>query len=338
MLKNRVMLLVTALLLVLFYIFYLDYFSYYLLFYALFVLAASLALFLLGAFFVRYEITLHDGSAKRAEPFYFDFYAENRLRLPVVGVCADMEFLNLFTGEKGKDQVRCLPGFKKSVTRVKQQSAHCGMVRCTLKKVKTFDLLGIFAFRRHAGQTAQMLVLPDTMLLNSEVELENPNAAQKKTASGGNPYGGYEIRGYRPGDSLRNIHWKLSAKLNDYFVKEFNDTAPGSTRLLMGYCETLEGMDNTVAFFLAFAAQMVEMRHVFSAVYLDGEKNTKEYPIETSDDIYGFLCAFLSIPYQNAPADPFTAYYDRQNMRLFRAREDGLYDVDREWLIEGLYV
>lgn len=34
-----------------------------------------------------------------------------------------------------------------------------------------------------------------------------------------------EIREYRPGDRLQRIHWKLSAKLDDLFVKELSNTS-----------------------------------------------------------------------------------------------------------------
>jgi hypothetical protein len=249
-----------------------------------------------------------------------------------------MEFENKFTGERTKNRIFCLPGLKKRSVRIRQSAPHCGLVVCTLKKVKLFDLLGVFALRKRAGKTAQVLVLPQNILLNSELELEHPLMAQRKTASGGNPYGGYEIREYRPGDSLRNIHWKLSAKLNDYFVKEYNDTKPGTTMIFMSYAKDAAAMDQVVSFFCAFAAQMMEMRQSFSAMYLNKEGSPAEHFIETSNDLYDFLCAFLSVPFVGVQEDPFATYDPGKGRRLFCAREDGLFDMDRDCLIEGLYL
>ncbi len=45
-------------------------------------------------------------------------------------------------------------------------------------------------------------------------------SAIQETVPGDDPGETYDIREYQPGDSIRQIHWKLSGKLDDIMIRE----------------------------------------------------------------------------------------------------------------------
>ncbi len=99
-------------------------------------------------------------------------------------------------------------------------TGHCGVVTCGVERVRVYDYLGLFRLpRRWVGQT-EMLVLP-----RPYPPERLPNLAQLQVLSyHAKPGGGYaevhELRDYRPGDSLREVHWKLTAKVDHPIVRE----------------------------------------------------------------------------------------------------------------------
>ena len=99
-------------------------------------------------------------------------------------------------------------------------TGHCGVVTCRVERARVYDYLGLFGLpRRWMGQT-ETLVLP-----RPDPPERLPNLAQLQVLSyHAKPGGGYaevhELRGYRPGDSLREVHWKLTAKVDHPIVRE----------------------------------------------------------------------------------------------------------------------
>ncbi len=108
-------------------------------------------------------------------------------------------------------------------TLVNQESIpteHCGTLYITPSRVYVYDYLGLFRLRVRNPAHATVLVRP------VPVAVENPPDMSRYTASAWvpKPGGGYaenhELRLYRPGDNLRQLHWKLTAKTGKLIVRE----------------------------------------------------------------------------------------------------------------------
>jgi len=95
-----------------------------------------------------------------------------------------------------------------------------GPVGATYWAIGTSDPLGFFRGRRPSPDSEVALVLPRFMSLagrRQARELEAATAAPR--AGSGNELFG--IREYRPGDSLRRIHWRSSARHGELVVREY---------------------------------------------------------------------------------------------------------------------
>jgi uncharacterized protein (DUF58 family) len=109
--------------------------------------------------------------------------------------------------------------------------------------LETGDPLGLF---RHRGPTIDSelaLVLPRFTALSERLQVREleANLAAPRAGSGTEMFG---VREYRPGDPLRRIHWRSSARHGELIVREFE---PPGVQTLGIFCDpnpsTLEAAD-----------------------------------------------------------------------------------------------
>lgn len=107
-----------------------------------------------------------------------------------------------------------------SRARITVDTAHTGITRTTLVRASVMDFFGLFAFRvRVVGsRSCDTLVLPGKAVLTGIPDPWKRNGGVLVAAQGFSEQ--QEIRGYRPGDAMRSVHWKLSAKTDDVLVRE----------------------------------------------------------------------------------------------------------------------
>ena len=143
-------------------------------------------------------------------------------RLPLARVTYHMSEDNLLTGRHAGLR-RALSGASNGVVLSEPvDTSHCGLVTCTLSQPRFCDLLGLFALRPKAPPAVQLLVLPRPVEPEELPRLPQGGreSAGLRPRPGGGPGEDYDLRGYRPGDPLRTVHWKLSSKWDDLVVRE----------------------------------------------------------------------------------------------------------------------
>jgi uncharacterized protein (DUF58 family) len=87
-------------------------------------------------------------------------------------------------------------------------------------ELETSDLIGLFRHRTQAADSEVALVLPRFAPLSERVHAREVEASATAPRSGsGNELFG--VREYRPGDPLRRIHWRSSARHGELIVREY---------------------------------------------------------------------------------------------------------------------
>ena len=95
-----------------------------------------------------------------------------------------------------------------------------GVVGAAGWELETSDLIGLFRHRTWAGDSEVALVLPLFAALTERVHARELEASVTAPRSGsGNELFG--VREYRPGDPLRRIHWRSSARHGELIVREY---------------------------------------------------------------------------------------------------------------------
>lgn len=121
----------------------------------------------------------------------------------------------------GLPHIRAAGGIRMSIP-----TEHTAVIRTEIRSAYMPDFLGLFRLplrlRSHSARMKTLsqdtVILPHTKAPEGKLRMwDNSSAAMTPTTR---PSEQYEIRTYRPGDALRSVHWKLTAKVDGILVRE----------------------------------------------------------------------------------------------------------------------
>ena len=122
-------------------------------------------------------------------------------------------------------------------------SDHCGCLEIRPDQLMITDFMGAFQRRCRIDreEKAMLFILPQALREDQEIPdaqgvLPNENGDSERR--GNDAMDVSEIRSYREGDSLKLVHWKLSARWNDLMVKELLYPAEKLTWLYLNLQES----------------------------------------------------------------------------------------------------
>ena len=169
---------------------------------------------------VLLPVNLRKGESGTAE-----LTVQNPTWLPVCRLDCRVRLENQLNGEVQTVQLGCGVWPKRKETmKIALQSAWCGRISLTVEKVRLYDCFGLLGVKAESDAHGACVVQPDTFL---QTLVLSPAAAHiDDTEDYANDRPGYDlsemfqIRDYVPGDSQRQIHWKLSHKYGKLIVKD----------------------------------------------------------------------------------------------------------------------
>lgn len=168
-------------------------------------------------------------------------------RFPAPPVSGKLRLVTLSTG-KGK---RIQPGSA-------LPTDHCGAYRLRCSHFWAADYMGLIRLPVFLKENRLVLVRPIAVK-----PAEMPDMSRYlNTVTRPKPGGGYsethELRQYRPGDNLRQIHWKLSAKTGDLIVREPMEARQDAVLLTMELSGTPEILDFKLGRLLGMSSLFAE--------------------------------------------------------------------------------
>ena len=134
---------------------------------------------------------------------------QGKCPLPMPPFRGRIRLTNRITGEKRRyDPLSGIP------------AAHCGGITAKAEKLRVCDYLGLFAFPVKAREEKTILIRPTPLKVPMEADLQRYTAQSWRPKFGGGFAENHELRLYRPGDNLNQVHWKLSAKTGQLILRE----------------------------------------------------------------------------------------------------------------------
>ena len=97
---------------------------------------------------------------------------------------------------------------------------HCGGLIIAAETAFCCDLLGLWRHKLPQLSPLRVYVMPTPVPHEVPSDLAQYLAFAWKPKAGGGYSEQHELREYRPGDNLNQIHWKLSAKTGDLIIRE----------------------------------------------------------------------------------------------------------------------
>lgn len=198
--------------------------------------AVCLVFLLVRAPFCSVEMEEETVFAGRGECIRLPVKAVNRGFLPVAGLRVRIAGNVPWSGRRilhGR-----LQGMSCRVKRsfaIEFEAKHCGQARFRVAGARLSDCLGLLALPVRKKGSVSVWILPAAVPVRPD-EAEFLVNCMKMYQDGDD--GDYLVREYRPGDSPRSVHWKLTARAEELQVRDFQPE--GGLNLFLNMTEELQ--------------------------------------------------------------------------------------------------
>ena len=209
----------------LFFVFYEGYLAFFLLVCILLTPFLSLALSLPALWGLDIQI-VPPKEQWRGQPGQWQLQLTGCTPLPVSRLDLQMVQHNQWTGQEERQRKVIVGLVGKRRDALPLNTRHCGVVTIRFIRIRAEDHLGLFRFPMRPAAGASALILP-VPAPPEELPAVDLCQFQPGTGTGAWPEGeDEELRDFRPGDSLRAVHWKLSSKWDRLLVRERQGRQP----------------------------------------------------------------------------------------------------------------
>ena len=280
MIKNWLLYLMGLLGALIFYIYYFGWFSWFILILLLCMPLFSLVVSILAMVRVRLLLDVPQ-RCTRGDPAYVTLRALGSF-LPLPRCRFRLVVRSAMTGQELvlKQQA---PG--QDSWYVPLDTAHCGVLRCSLAKARIYDYLGLFGFPVRLPEAKELMVRPAPVQPEKLPNLSHFLVRRRRPKPGGGFSEEHDLRDYRPGDSMRDIHWKLSVKTDRTIVREPQEPVRGLTLLTFDLCGLPDQVDDTLERLLWLSNWLLEHDTPHQILWIDPEDcEMAQMSMETMDD------------------------------------------------------
>ncbi len=186
---------------------------------------------------------------------------------------------------------------------------YCGKMEIYLEKIRVYDFIGFF-YRSISIKTKKTIViLPQFEPIQLEItrrtrEFRTEANAYSEEKCGDDSTEVYQIREYRPWDSVHHIHWKMTAKEDRLMVKEYSFPLGCSILIwldLSAENHTLSSFEQMVEKVASLSITLL-LEKCFHMVSWFEEENSriKKKRIYSEEDMYELIYQILELrPYKN---------------------------------------
>nr|WP_296156052.1 DUF58 domain-containing protein [uncultured Blautia sp.] len=150
---------------------------------------------------------------------------KNSSHFPVFRGRCQLNWKNTLTGEEGKEKLSFAAAAGKTTKiPVSVCTEYSGVCQLSVDELEYTDPFVLFRRRENKHTEAKITVfptiydIPEKMLDNESFNMESFLYSSERS---GEDYGEtYQVREYRAGDNMKQVHWKLSARLGEMTVRE----------------------------------------------------------------------------------------------------------------------
>ena len=221
----------------------------------------------------------------------YQLLAHHAARLPVSRCRLRLTVSDVVGGEARQQKLE-LAGTIGFALRI--DTRHAGVQTVQLSKGRVCDALGLFSLPLRLPGACSIAVEPEPQ---EPAELPNLSRFQYRSYHP-KPGGGFseihDLREYRPGDSLHEVHWKLSAKTDKLIVREAEEPDLGLIVLSFDFSGTRAQLDSTLRQLLWLSGWLTEREVAHRIDWIEPdtlEPQTKS--VKSPDDLRELLKTLL---------------------------------------------
>lgn len=174
----------------------------------------------------------------------------NRLRWPMpVKLQVSCRNIADCTEKKMKYKI-CLDGGGEQTIPCEWKPETCGKIEISIRKIVCYDMLGIFGVSKRPKEKVSATVIPKPYPVNLVISsrtkwfpVDGESYAQDRNGEDNAEI--YDVREYQAGDRMQKVHWKLSARENTLYIKEFSYPLGAAVVVLLEEDGLRHGVDGT---------------------------------------------------------------------------------------------
>ncbi|MBO4383092.1 MAG: DUF58 domain-containing protein [Clostridia bacterium] len=273
--RNRILLAVALLALLLLELSVNNVFSLLLLLTGLFLPAVSILFGVLARGGLTAELIVPAGLS-RGDTAEIKTVFHNSSVFPVALATGELNIHNLLTGTDLTEKIRCpVSGRGSDEVQVFAESVETGQLYIVLDHLATRDLFGLVRFPAETRLKRVVLVepirIPTEVNVSDVRETEGDSERYSMLEPGRDVSETFDVRPYAPGDEVRAIHWKLSAKSDDFMVRRFVKPVNYSVVLLVELAEADPyALESCVNYAANFSRGLLDCGVMHTFAWFDG--------------------------------------------------------------------
>ncbi|MBO5868258.1 MAG: DUF58 domain-containing protein [Oscillospiraceae bacterium] len=204
-------------------------------------------------------------------------------KLPAPPVSCKIRLVNELTGERYVGRAgELIP------------SDHCGKMTITTLKPVVYDYLGLFSRKLPVEGSCSTVILP------KPVPGELPKYGKQavgvlRPKPGGGVAEHHDLRLFRPGDEVRNIHWKLTAKTGKLIYREAMEPIRAGFVMTLALYGTPNELDRRLGQLLWCSRELLRQKQEHRVLCATG-KGTMQFTINGEAALEEMLITLLSSP------------------------------------------
>lgn len=177
---------------------------------------------------------------------------------------------------------------------------YCGKIEIQIKKIVCYDALGIWGISQRPKKKLLATVMPkpypvDLIVSSRTKWFPVDGESYAKERSGEDSAEIYDVREYQAGDRMQKVHWKLSAREDGLYIKEFSYPLGAAVVLLLE--EDVKGNGVSNLFMEAAVSISTALLEQECAHYVVWKKKREDgmtrVLVRKEEDLYEYIMGIL---------------------------------------------
>jgi len=254
----------------------------------------SLVMSLPGMVRCRVVLSARPAALSRGEKGEWTVGGESFAGLPLSRVSLRLTVRNGLTSERTVRRLKLTGVATHCPTQLLAPTGHCGVLELRADRVRVCDYLGLFTWRLPPPAPAALVCRPAAVQVEPPVIPEGRGVRSVPLGSGRRGAGEtYELREYRPGDPMRDVHWKLSSKWDELIVRERSQDNTPLPLLTLDLWGRPERLDAVLDQLLGLSDALLRVQQSHAVLWLDGDGEPQFYPVTDTREQEVCLLALL---------------------------------------------
>lgn len=184
---------------------------------------------------------------------------------------------------------------------------HCGGLELISAGLWVCDYLGLFCLPVRGRDKKLLMVRPKPVALEEPPDMSRYLVNAWKPKPGGGYSENHELRLYRPGDNLHQVHWKLSAKTGKMILREPMEAIRGLSKVTLELRGTPRELDEKLGKLRWVSLYLLQKEVPHQIQCLTG-RGMVELEISGEGDVLPALDTLLKAPVAEKAAQPEYGY------------------------------